>query len=264
MFGLKDRTVVVTGAAGYLGQAICRGVLDSDGTVIMVGRSETSLNVARNAMPAQQTHRCHLMPADITDETAIADLVTQIGSRFGEVHGLVNNAYAGRVGAIASLTADDFTLASKLNLIAPFLLARGLEPCLTRGARESGSSASIVNVASMYAKVSPDPSVYEDTGNNNPAHYGASKAGLIQLTRYLACHLNPTRIRVNSVSPGPFPATAGTNPDDPFLQKLRAKVPMRRLGDSNEIAGPVIFLLSVASAYVNGTDLAVDGGWTAW
>jgi NAD(P)-dependent dehydrogenase (short-subunit alcohol dehydrogenase family) len=116
----------------------------------------------------------------------------------------------------------------------------------------------------MYGMVSPDPSIYRDSGKNNPAHYGATKAGMIQLTRYLACHLSPGRVRVNCVSPGPFPDT-DVDPGIPeFYDKLAAKVPMGRSGNPEEAAGPVVFLLSEAASYVNGANLAVDGGWTAW
>jgi NAD(P)-dependent dehydrogenase (short-subunit alcohol dehydrogenase family) len=116
----------------------------------------------------------------------------------------------------------------------------------------------------MYGVVSPDPSIYGDSGKNNPAHYGATKAGMIQLTRYLACNLSPGRIRVNSVSPGPFPDTE-VDPGIPqFYEKLAAKVPMGRTGRPQEAAAPVVFLLSEAASYVNGANLPVDGGWTAW
>jgi len=135
---------------------------------------------------------------------------------------------------------------------------------LKRGGVEVLGGASIVNISSMYGMVSPDPSLYADTGANNPAHYGATKAGLIQLTRYLACHIAKQGIRVNSISPGPFPKIAEDPAGSQFIKALESKVPMGRIGQPEEVAGPVTFLLSGAASYVNGANIPVDGGWTAW
>jgi NAD(P)-dependent dehydrogenase (short-subunit alcohol dehydrogenase family) len=144
------------------------------------------------------------------------------------------------------------------------MLVKMLRGLLETGASRSGRSSSVVNIASMYGSVSPDPAIYGASGKNNPVHYGATKGGLIQMTRYLACHLGSAGIRVNSIAPGPFPDTQ-IDPGIPgFYAKLAAKVPLQRVGSPHEVAGPVVFLLSDASSYVSGANLPVDGGWTAW
>lgn len=207
--------------------------------------------------------RCHLMWADVAEPKSLADLAGEVEKRFGALHGLVNNAYSGRTGPINALTASDFGDSCALNLTGPFLLTRHLADMLKRAGEAIEGGASIVNIASMYGKVSPDPSLYGSSAANNPAHYGATKAGLLQLTRYLACSLAPGLVRVNSVSPGPFPNRAGSLPEE-FLEGLCRRVPMGRVGVASELAGPIVFLLSAAASYVNGADIAVDGGWTAW
>ncbi len=116
----------------------------------------------------------------------------------------------------------------------------------------------------MYGVVSPDPRIYTETTRPNTPEYGAAKAGLLQLTRYLACQLGPMCIRVNSISPGPFPAPAVQQADPEFIRRLGHKNPLGRIGSPDELAGPVVFLASDASSYVTGANIVVDGGWTAW
>ena len=113
----------------------------------------------------------------------------------------------------------------------------------------------------MYAIVSPDKRLYETQNKQNPIHYGATKAGLIQMTKYLACNFDPKRIRVNSISPGPIPDKKNNKH---FINNLKKKCPIGRVGKPIEIALPVVFLLSDYSSYINGINLQIDGGWTAW
>ena len=127
---------------------------------------------------------------------------------------------------------------------------------------EKNKFGSIINISSMYGMVSPDPSIYGSSGHNNPPNYGAGKAAIIQFTRYTACHLAKKGIRVNSVSPGPFPKPDVT--DMRFISNLKKKTPMGRLGQPHEIKGVIVFLASQSSSFVTGTNISVDGGWTAW
>lgn len=115
----------------------------------------------------------------------------------------------------------------------------------------------------MYGVVSPDPKIYGDSGQNNPVNYGAGKAAVLQLTRYCAAHLAKKNIRVNSVTPGPFP-NLKRNVSADFLNNLSNKTMLGRVGKPEEIVGAVILLASEASAYMTGSNIVVDGGWTAW
>jgi len=115
----------------------------------------------------------------------------------------------------------------------------------------------------MYGVVSPEPAMYGASGSNSPVMYGAGKAGVIQLTRYCAGNLADRNIRVNSITPGPFPVFTEASDKD-FVERLRAKTMMKREGKADELAGPLLLLCSDASSYMTGSNLIVDGGWTAW
>ena len=119
----------------------------------------------------------------------------------------------------------------------------------------------MITVASMYGLVSPRPQLYDTPEAGNPPYYGAVKAGLVQLTRYAAVELGPSGVRVNCVTPGPFPGEGG---DPALLDRLAQQSPLGRVGDPAEIATSVLYLASPRTSYVTGANLVVDGGWTAW
>jgi len=123
---------------------------------------------------------------------------------------------------------------------------------------------SIVNIGSLYAAVSPDVKMYDhievDPPFLKPPMYGASKAALVNLTKYLATHWAPAGVRVNALSPG---GVLGGQ-DEEFKRKFNGRVPMGRMAVDDDLAGPLVFLASAASSYVTGIELRVDGGFTAW
>ena len=123
---------------------------------------------------------------------------------------------------------------------------------------------SIVNITSMYGKVSPKPDMYTKLDLVNPLLYGSYKASLIQASKYLSSMLAPNGIRVNSVSYGPFPSCQVQGTQPLFVNKLAAQTHLNRVGQLSDVAGVIKFLLSDASSYITGTDISVDGGWTAW
>jgi gluconate 5-dehydrogenase len=115
----------------------------------------------------------------------------------------------------------------------------------------------------MYGHIAPDYRIYDGTNFSNPPSYGAAKAGVIQFTKYLASFLSPHGIRVNCLSPGPFPH-AETQKHEVFIERLAAKNPMNRIGEPHEVKGAVALLCSDAGSYITGQNICVDGGWTTW
>jgi len=262
-FSLEDRVILLTGGAGYFGSALAKGIVKSGAEVILTGRTEKSLEKLTKELVAAGG-KARSLVLDISNAESRCAAIEWIKEHYDRLDGIVNNAYSGRTGSIEMIDMEDFSMACAQNLSGPFHLIQQALDILQDTASKNKQGVSIVNVASMYGKVSPDPRIYGDSGQNNPVHYGATKAGMIQMTRYLACHLADRNIRVNAVSPGAFPRPEIKQSAPDFLVSLEQKVPMGRIGLADEVVGPVLFLLSSSSSYVTGIDLPVDGGWTAW
>ena len=261
MFRLDGRTAFISGAAGHLGQAMVRGFLSAGARVILNGRQAPRLDELR----ARLRHEGHDADAiatcafDVRDEAAFGHCLAQLP----RLDVLVNNAITVEMGTVETTTSEHFALAYDSGVRAAFGAMRAAEPALLKAVDATGH-ASVINIASMYGLVSPDPSIYGATGLNSPPSYGPAKAALIQLTRHMACHWGPKGIRVNAIAPGPFPRDEFQRQHPEFSARLAAKTPLGRIGTPNEMAGSAVFLGSDASTYVTGACLSVDGGWTAW
>jgi NAD(P)-dependent dehydrogenase (short-subunit alcohol dehydrogenase family) len=160
---------------------------------------------------------------------------------------------------IEEIPAEVFRGVLEVNLVGAFNALQVFGPAMVQLGR-----GSIINIGSLYAGVSPDARFYDHLGHEppflKPPAYGASKAALVNLTRYLATHWGPFGVRVNALSPGGVEG----GQDDAFKRKFTARVPLGRMAGARDLGGPLIFLASDASSYVTGIELLVDGGFTAW
>jgi NAD(P)-dependent dehydrogenase (short-subunit alcohol dehydrogenase family) len=232
--------------------------------VLANGRSSEKLTRLSQELSAEGL-RVESLRFDVTSPTEVREAARRIEDQYGRLDGIVNNAYSARPDRPAIAGVDEFVAAATINTAAPYILVEACRSLLRTSAQQHRGGASVVNISSMYGVVSPDPHIYKEAAAlANPPFYGAAKAGMIQLTRYLACHLAAEKIRVNTVVPGAFPSRDVLERFPLFEDAIRSKIPAGRVGAPVEISGPVVFLLSDASSYVSGAAVHVDGGLTAW
>ncbi|HVQ14628.1 MAG TPA: SDR family oxidoreductase, partial [Vicinamibacterales bacterium] len=207
----------------------------------------------------------HSWQADVTSREALDQVRAEIEQRLGPATVLVNNAGIDQppgpapTARLEDIELDDFRAVLDVNLVGTFNAAQVFGP----GMADAGGGA-IVNIGSLYATIAPDPAFYDhldlDPPFLKPPAYGASKAAIVNLTKYLATTWGKHGVRVNTLSPG---GVLGAQ-DEQFKRKFCDRVPLGRMAVYQDLIGPLQFLASDASAYVTGAELRVDGGFTAW
>ena len=260
IFSLQGKTALISGATGYLGSAMTHAFAEAGAHVLINSRSRERSETLRNSL-IDSGLSAEIAVFDVTAQEDIEGFFCSLQGR--SLHVLINNAYAGGSGNIEQLPSSDYNESYDVTVLAAHHLLKAALPNLRKAILEVGD-ASIINIASMYALVSPDQRIYESENSVNPPCYGAAKAALLHWSRYAACEFGHEGIRVNSISPGPFPSDTVQKTDPAFIKTLSKKVPMGRIGLPDEIRGPALFLASSASSFVTGANIVVDGGWTCW
>jgi NAD(P)-dependent dehydrogenase (short-subunit alcohol dehydrogenase family) len=257
--------VIVTGGCGQLGRQMT-------GALLSYGAKVAVFDLAAERFPVDDFElKDHLLTVtvDITSRESIEAGLREVISRWDTPHGLINNAAldappnapAEETGPFESYPESSWDKVMQVNTKGVFLCCQ-----VIGGAMAAAGRGSIVNISSIYGLVSPNQSIYEyrreTTGTRfvKPVAYSVSKSALLNLTRYLATYWAKENVRVNTLTFGGV-----FNQQDPkFLENYCARVPLGRMAREDEYNGAIIFLMSDASSYMTGSNVVIDGGWTAW
>jgi len=261
---LAGQVAVVTGACGRLGPIWCDALLDAGADVVALDLPRASAE-SLGGLQKKAGNRLRLLRADVLDRPSLIGVREQCETDGGTPTILVNNAGIDQPpGPAVTYRLEEIPLELfrgiiEVNLLGAFQAIQVFGPGMLRLGK-----GSIINIGSLYASVSPDARFYDhlraDPPFLKPPGYGASKAALVNLTRYFATHWGSWGVRVNALSPGGV--EGGQDPE--FKRKFMARVPLGRMAEAQDLGGPLIFLASDASSYVTGVDLRVDGGFTSW
>ena len=256
LMDMTGKVCIVTGGVGYLGCENVKALQDFGATVVAADIRDNE-----DRWQATDQGKRDFVYCDISSTESIAQCFKTVYEKYGRIDVLINcatyGAGHGKDSQLEFMPDDIWQSTIDGSLGSTFRATREVIPYMKK------TGGSIINDCSMYGIVSPDLRIYGDNPQKQPPNYGAAKGGVLQLTRYSACALAEYNIRVNCVTPGPFPNPANQN-DEEFNAKLASKTMLGRFGQSHEMAGAVLLLASDASSFMTGSNITVDGGWTAW
>jgi NAD(P)-dependent dehydrogenase (short-subunit alcohol dehydrogenase family) len=268
LFSVQDKIVVVTGGLGQLGRRFSLELIDRGAKVAIFDVQANGRRVAERFAERHAEGGLLFLPVDITQRNSIEAGLSRVNAVWGVPHALVNNAALDSPpsapveenGPFESYPESSWDEVMRVNVKGVFLCCQ-----VIGGQMAEAGRGSIINICSIYGIVSPDQRLYEYRRRGGalffkPVAYSASKSALLNLTRYLATYWAVKNVRVNTLTFG----GVFNNQDEEFLEGYCARVPLGRMAREDDYNGAIIFLISDASSYMTGSNMVIDGGWTAW
>ena len=271
LFSVKDKVIIVTGGLGQLGAQYVKTLHDRGAKVAALATRVDAARVDRVLGAIKDSDRLLCAEVNITDTASINRVLDSIEAKWGVPDGLVNNAGVDTQpsappevsGPFEEFPEEVFREVVEVNLVGTFLMTQQVGKRM----KQAGKGGSIINVGSIYGVVSPVQDIYsykkEDTGIPfvKPVAYSAAKSGLYNFTRYCATYWGRDGIRVNTLT---LSGVERSDQHPRFQKNYTSRIPIGRMAKAHEYNGAVVFLLSDASVYMTGSNVVVDGGWTAW
>lgn len=254
MFGdLGNKVIVVTGGCGLIGRSFVEAILAQGGTAVAADINEQQLQALQTSISSD---KLFTVKTDITSQDSILAAIDIIKKKFGKIDALVNNAYprnAAYGNDLEKVTYKDFCENVNMHLGGYFLCMQQFSQFF----KQQGHG-NIISMSSIYGVMAPRFEVYENSGFTMPVEYAAIKSAVIQLTKYFVTYYAGKNIRFNCISPGGI--FNNQNPD--FVKKYNEHGLSKGMLAQEDLLGTLVFLLSDASAYINGQNIIVDDGWT--
>jgi len=265
LFSLKNKVSIVTGACGLIGREHCIALSEAGSNVVAADVDGDKCAAFASSLSTESIG----LKLDVTSPDSIRELRDKVLEKFGHIDILINNAaindmFESPKAALEQSKFENYPLelwqkSVDVNLTGVFLCSQILGAEMAK--QKKGS---IINIASTYGITAPDQSLYINKEGEQsfykPPAYSATKGAVIMFTKYLASYWGKDGVRVNTLTPG----GVENNQDEFFIGKYSAKTPLGRMAAPSDYKGAVIFLASDASAYMTGSNLIVDGGWTCW
>jgi NAD(P)-dependent dehydrogenase (short-subunit alcohol dehydrogenase family) len=267
LFDLSGKSAVVTGAGGILGRHFSAALAAHGASLALVDIDGAAVEALAGELSARHSAPMVPLVCDLADPDAVAAMIANAAKALGGIDIVHNNA-ATKGDSMEAMFAPAESYAPEtwrqhmaVNLDGAFNVMKSAGALML----EQGRGGSIISTTSVYGLLGADDRIYEGSNYlgmqiNTPPSYAAAKAGLIGLTRYFAARWGTAGIRVNAIAPGGV--ESGQN--QTFTQRYSARVPMGRMGRTDEVVGAVVWLASDAASYVTGQIISVDGGLTAW